>query len=62
MSKDLKEKNEKDLEKMLVESREELRKFRFALSGSKTRNLKEGRTHKVKIAQILTEMNSRKNA
>ncbi len=56
---EFKKKSEKELEKMLKESREELRKFRFGLSGSRTRNLKEGRALRRKIAQILTEMNSR---
>lgn len=55
----LKEKSEKELEKMLKESREDLRKFRFGISGSRTRNLKEGKTLRRKIAQILTEMNAR---
>ena len=55
----LKEKSEKELEKIVKTTREELRKFRFGLSGSRTRNLKEGRALRRKIAQILTEMNSR---
>lgn len=55
----LKDKSEKELEKMLKESREELRKFRFGMSGSRTRNMKEGKTLRNKIAQILTEMNAR---
>jgi ribosomal protein L29 len=55
----LKEKSEKELEKMLKENREELRKFRFGMSGSRTRNMKEGKTLRRKIAQILTEMNAR---
>jgi ribosomal protein L29 len=59
MSKDLKDKSIKELEKMLAESREALRKFRFALSGSKTRDLKEGRSHRKKIAQILTELKNK---
>lgn len=55
----LKEKSEKELEKMLKESRETLRKFRFGISGSRARNLKEGKNLKRDIARILTEMNSR---
>ena len=55
----LKDKSEKELEKMLKESREELRKFRFGMSGSRTRNMKEGKKLRNKIAQILTEMNAR---
>ena len=59
MSKEIKDKSIKELEKMLSESREDLRKFRFALSGSKTRDLKAGKANRKKIAQILTEINNR---
>lgn len=58
---DLKNKSEKELEKALAHSREEVRKFRFALSGSNARNVKEGLHHKKEVARILTELNSRKN-
>lgn len=56
MSKELKDKNIKDLEKMVKEAREELRKFRFSMTGSKTRNTKEGQNLRKKIARILTEI------
>lgn len=59
MSKDLKTKSEKELEKMLKETREELRKFRFSQVGSTTRNVKEGQELRKSIARILTEINSR---
>jgi ribosomal protein L29 len=59
MSKELKTKSDKELEKMLKETREELRKFRFSQVGSSTRNIKEGQNLRKKIAQILTEVNSR---
>ena len=52
-------KKDTDLAKALVEKREALRKFRFGISGSKTRNVKEGRNLKKDIARILTELNSR---
>lgn len=55
----IKEKTEKDLVKMLYEKRESLRKFRFGISGSKTRNVKEGRDTKKEIARILTELHRR---
>lgn len=55
--KDIQGKNEKDLKKMLTEKREALRVFRFALSGGKTRNVKEARGLKREIAQIMTEVN-----
>lgn len=59
MTKDLKEKNEKDLQKMLKDTREELRKFRFGQSGSNTRNVKEGQKLRKEIARILTEISNR---
>lgn len=55
----IKSKNNKDLIKMLNEKREVLRKFRFGISGSKTRDVKEGKNARKEIAQALTELNSR---
>jgi len=55
----LQKKSEKDLQKSLKEKREALRGFRFGLSGSNTRNSKEGRGLKRGIAQILTELQTR---
>lgn len=57
--KDLQKKNEKDLQKMLAEKREELRTFRFGTAGSKTRDVKAAGKSKREVAQILTELNSR---
>ena len=57
--KDIKTKSEKDLSKNLIEKRESLRNFRFGVSGSKIRNMKEGRGLKREIAQILTEISRR---
>ena len=54
-----KEKNNKDLIKALNEKREMLRKFRFGISGSKTRDVKVGKNARKEVAQILTELNSR---
>ena len=59
MTKALKEKSEKDLNKTLAEKREALRKVRFSLSGSNHRDAAESATLKKEIAQILTELNSR---
>jgi len=53
------EKNEKDLIARLAEAREALRVFRFGISGSKTRNVKEGRDLRREIACILTELRRR---
>lgn len=58
--KDLKNNNDKDLQKELSEKRESVRAFRFGIAGSKVRNVKEGRDTKRQIARILTEFNLRK--
>ncbi len=55
----IKDTNEKDLNTRLSERREALSKFRFGLSGSKTKNVKEGKGIRKEIAQILTELNAR---
>jgi ribosomal protein L29 len=62
--KELKEKNEADLAKILSEKREELRKLRFGVAGSTMRNVHAGKNLRREIAQILTELTSRnaKNA
>ncbi len=59
-SKEIKNKNEGELEKMLEERAQALKNFRFAISGSKTKNVKEGRMIRKDIAKILTEMNAKK--
>jgi ribosomal protein L29 len=59
MAKELKEKTEKELMKQLAEAREEIRKFRFSLSGAGQRDVKTVREMKKKVAQILTELKSR---
>ncbi|KND48609.1 MAG: ribosomal protein L29 [Parcubacteria bacterium C7867-005] len=55
-----KDKDQKDLQKALSEKRVTLRDFRFAVAGSKTRNVKEGKAAKKDIARILTELNHNK--
>ena len=56
---DLQKKNDADLNKDLIEKREALRSFRFGMSGSKTRNVKEGQNLRIEVARILTEKRSR---
>ena len=51
-----------DLHKEIAEKREALRGFRFGSAGSRSRNVREGRTIRKDIARLLTEMNSRKIA
>ncbi len=53
----LKDKKENELKQMLTEKREALRVFHFAMSGGKTKNLKEGQNLKKDIARILTVLN-----
>lgn len=54
-------KSDIDLIKLLNAKRESVRKFRFGISGSKTRNVKEAKNTRKEIARILTELTSRKN-
>jgi ribosomal protein L29 len=57
---DLEKKKDADLKKLLKEKRETYKNFRFGMSGTKTRNVKEGKDLRKDTAQILTEINKRK--
>ncbi|MDQ3014909.1 MAG: 50S ribosomal protein L29 [bacterium] len=59
---EFKNKTEKDLKKILADKRKALQTFRFSISGSKTRNVKEGKGLKKSIAQILTELKRTANS
>jgi len=59
--KNLDKKTEKDLEKDLLKKKENLRIFRFGVSGSKAKNVKEGNNTRKDIARILTELRRRKD-
>ena len=48
-----------ELVKLLAEKKEALRMFRFGLSGSKIKNVKEGKGLKKEVAQIMTELRQR---
>lgn len=48
-----------DLIKLIRDKREELRSFRFGSAGSKTRDVKLGRSLRKSIAQALTEVRAR---
>ena len=52
--KDFIKKNKQELKTLLTEKRLALRSFRFAISGSNVRNIKEGNHLKKDIARILT--------
>lgn len=57
--KELIKKTDKELKQLLNDKKEALRVFRFAMSGSKTKNLKEGAHLKKEIAQIMTILNTK---
>jgi len=59
-TKEICNKTDSELRKLLFEKGEALRVFRFALAGSRTRNVKEGRALKKDRARIATELGSRK--
>ena len=48
-----------ELSKLLVDKKESLRAWRFGLTGSKVKNMKEGQATKKDIARILTALNSK---
>lgn len=56
---ELKNEVQGNIEKLLAEKREALRIFRFGISGSKVKNVKEGMKLRKDIARILTELNLR---
>ena len=59
MAKDIKKIKIEDIQKTLNESRKKLQEFRFAVSGSGSKNSMEGRDLKKGIAQLLTELKAR---
>lgn len=58
-NKDIVKKNKTDLLKTLSEKKLALRDFRFSVSGSNARNVKEGKMVKKDIARILTVLNKK---
>jgi len=59
---EIKKLSDKELLQSLEEKRAAVRQFRFDMTGSKVKNIKEGSNARRAVAQILTEMTSRKNA
>ncbi len=51
---ELRQKSKEELQKILGDSREKLRQLRFNLSAGKVKNVREIRSLKKEIAQILT--------
>ena len=58
-SKDIQKLSDKELEKLLEEKRAVVRQFRFDITGSKVKNIKDGAIAKKTVARILTELNGR---
>jgi len=60
--KDLQDKTETELQKLLAEKRKALRLFRFGVAGSKAKNVKEGHAIRKTIARILTRITAAHSA
>ncbi len=56
---DITKQSVEDLKKAIAQKRAALRTFRFGGAGSRTRNVREGRTLRKEIARILTELRER---
>ncbi len=52
--KDLRKKDTKDLQKLLLTKREQIRNMRFSVSNKQLKNIRNLRKDKKEIAQILT--------
>ena len=59
-TKELRKKSKNELEKMLDEKAVSLNKFKFGMSQSKLKNVKEGKNLRKEIAQILTVLSETK--
>lgn len=57
--KEIKNKTDQELKDLLSDKREALRVFRFGMSGSKVKNVKESLTTRKDIARMMTELNGR---
>ena len=53
---DFKKESEAELKKKLTEKRDSLAKFKFGISGSRTKNVKEGKNTRRDVARILTAL------
>jgi len=59
-NKELNKLSETELLKLLEEKRVGVRQFRFDISGSKVKNIKDGTNMRKAVARILTELTQRK--
>ena len=53
------QKSKEELQKSLRELREKLQGFRFAMAGSKAKNVKEGKSIRKEIARTMTALNQK---
>jgi len=60
-SSELKQKSQKELQKLLQNNQEKLRQFRFDLTSGKVKNVREIRQTKKDIARILTKLCQKKD-
>ena len=51
--------SDKEMEKLLAEKQNEVKQFRFDITGSKAKNLKAGTNARKDVARLLTETNAR---
>lgn len=61
-TKDIRKLSDKELEKLALEKRAAVRQFRFNVTGSKVKNMHEGRTERRLLARLLTERGARNRA
>lgn len=54
-------KTTEEMIRLVSEKQEALRSFRFAMTGSKKKNVKEGKAIRKEVARILTELNKMQN-
>ena len=56
---ELRKLSDKELAKLLDEKRSAVRQFRFDVTGSKVKNIKEGGNARKTVARIVTELSAR---
>ena len=56
---ELRKLSDKELEKLIEEKRAAVRQFRFDVTGSKVKNIKEGSNARKDVARLLTEVAAR---
>lgn len=56
---DFKTKTAEELNRLVVGNHQKLQSFRFAMAGSKQKNVKEGKGLRKEIARLLTELRKR---